>query len=213
MDALSLGWPEVDALGSIVGGIFTALATALAIALTVREVRGRRSGATSAPSADRDITRVADSLGRSRKPDMPAKVPKPSPEQALRVHARILNVHRFDSGKYAEGIDFGVINDSDAPVLDVLARVPGGQVRLRAPSIGSGETRSTGMREIDVLERVNMFGNGDPDEAEVGVSFVDKNGVRWSRIGYRRPTFQNESVSKDDLFPGIPVRWGKGSPS
>ena len=129
----------------------------------------------------------------------------PDPEQALQVHARMLAVERSGPTSFVTGIKFGVINDSDGPIFDVFSTVPGGGLELRVPSIDAGETCSSKMYEIDAWGNGLMFGYRRADDASVGVSFVDKNGVRWKRLGYAPPTHIGKPVEVRDLFPGVPV--------
>lgn len=143
-----------------------------------------------------------------------AEAPKgssePTPEQALRVHARVLDVHRY--GASADAIKLEVRNDSDGPIFDVVAKVPGGRFEWRSPSMAAGVSCATETYQIDMLDYLEMFGRKTPETTDVGVSFVDKNGVRWKRIGHRMPTVLPAPAPSSHLFPSVPLVWGKRPP-
>ena len=180
MDQLALGWPELDALGSILGGVFAAIAVGVTVIVS-RQDRKRRGPPTGEEHADPERARPP----RPGKAQAPTEPPA-NMDQALRVHGTVKAV-RKESPTSVNGVELAVVNNSDSAIHDVSVQVRGMWEKFRIPMIESGHTWSSRMREIEVFQNFDMFPRGPSESPQVQIAFLDNRGVRWRRLGHEAP--------------------------
>jgi hypothetical protein len=177
---LGFGWNELDALGSLLGGIFTAGAFATALVVLTREIKVRRE-----ETAEREHERRDDERRQARlvyatlDPDRPVMndhTPRPRgsrpDESRAEVHVR-------------------VYNHSDAPIWDVKVPVAGREDRpLLVEHVAPHSSKGNGWLDAPPdwhLMNVGPGCPGTPHWTPLDVIFVDNFGRRWRRSGRSEP--------------------------
>jgi hypothetical protein len=177
---LALGWNELDALGSMIGGMATAGAFGTALIVLIREIRTRRQEAKERQLEQRDEER----------------------RQARLVYATLDPDESTESGYVPDsGYDNGeqpysevhvrVYNHSDAPIWDVKVPVPGREQRpLLFERVAPRSSEGNGWLDAPAdwhLMNVGPGCPGTPPWTSLDVVFVDNLGRRWRRSGRAEP--------------------------
>jgi hypothetical protein len=164
----------MDALGSLLGGIFTVLAFGGALWVINGEAEARRADNRMRDEERRDEER----------------------RQARLVYATLGNVvdtnHDVGDGeeKFTE-VHVEVLNHSDAPVWDIKVLVPGRERRpLLIERVDPHASAGNGWLDAPAdwyLTNVGAGCPGEPHWIPLDLIFVDNAGRRWRRSGRAEP--------------------------
>lgn len=174
---LGFDWTELDALGSLLGGIFTAAAFGAALVVLVREIQTRRAETRERDQERRDEERrQARLVYATLDPDPPSRIGEiagsAGDENYTEVHVR-------------------VYNHSDAPIWDVQVPVPGREYRpLLIEHVPPHSSEGNGWHDAPPDWHLMNIGPGCPGTPHwipLGVVFVDNLGRRWRRSGRSEP--------------------------
>lgn len=164
---LALDWQQIDALGSIIGGIGTATALLVTLWIVRREAVDRRSA---------DLRRDEERRDEERR-------------QARLVYGAVGKIEEYEGGSE---LHVDVFNHSDAPVWEVSVRAPGlGHDRpVHIERVNPHSSEANGWR--DAPERWALWNlgpgcPGTPQWVDLDVTFVDNTGRRWRRTGRAEP--------------------------
>ncbi|GAA4461203.1 hypothetical protein [Phytohabitans houttuyneae] len=170
---IAFGWPEIDALGFLVGGVFTALVFGGALWVIRGSTGVRRSEQRMRDEERRDDER----------------------RQARLVVATLGKIG--DSEVHVE-----VLNHSDAPIWDIKVFVPGREhtplLIERVDSHGSGTDAWFDAPDDWYRKYIGAGGPGTPDWLPLDVVFVDNADRRWHRSGWAEPV---RPLDGEDVFP------------
>jgi hypothetical protein len=185
--AVVFGWNELGALGSLMGGTFTALALGGTLWLLVREGKQIREANQRRDAERRDDERrqarlVLASLDHG--PDS-QKDQNPSPAEYSSVYVR-------------------VFNHSDEPIWDAKVSVPGREARpLLYERVDPHSSELNGWLDAPAdwyLMNVGAGCPGTPHWIPLEVSFVDNSGRRWRRSGRGEPLRLTDSEGHHPPF-------------
>ena len=179
MAVLGLGWPELDALGSILGGLFTAGATVTALVVLKREINTRRA-------ENRERLRLQEDEARRQARLVYATLDPERPIPSGHVPRR-----RGDPGPSPTEVYVRVFNESDEPVWDVKVPIAGREHRpLLIERVGPHGSAGNGWLDAPDdwhLMNVGPGCPGTPHWLPLDVVFVDNSGRRWRRSGRGEP--------------------------
>jgi hypothetical protein len=183
----AFGWSEIDALGSMIGGVFTAAAFGAALLVLVREIRARRADELFRDTERRDNERrQARLVYATLDPERP-----------------ILNDHlpRSMQGPKNE-VYVRVYNQSDEPIWDVKIYLPEREKPLLLEHVGPRDSDTNGWLDApDEWHLMNVDAGcpGTPHWLPLDIVFVDNRGLRWRRSGRSEPVrlLDNEDLSTD----------------
>ena len=187
MIASAFGWSEIDALGSMIGGVFTASAFAATLMVLVREIRARR-----ADEHERDRERQDNERRQARLVYATLDPERPIP-----------NDHLPRSMQGAENeVYVRVYNQSDEPIWDVKVYLPERARPLLIEHVGPHDSDTNGWLDAPdewYLMNVGPGCPGMPHWLPLDVIFVDNRGLRWRRSGRGEPVrlLDNEDLSSD----------------
>lgn len=167
-------WQAWDAIGSIVGGVSTALAFFGTLWLIVRESRTRRADEQARIEERRD-----EDMRQAR---LVLAAPVPFvPEDMDHI-----------LGDYSELGCVRIFNHSSAPVYELVVTekdLPG--LEIRVPMIRPDETQEEEYPDATRKSIQVMTAGWNeahlPDSRQVTLAFTDAAGRRWRRVGYAQP--------------------------
>jgi hypothetical protein len=171
---MGFGWYQAEALGSLVGGISTALAFGGALWVIKVETRTRRKEQLEREEERRDEERrqarlVFATLGRAEQTD---RDPGDGPRSYSEVHVE-------------------VFNHSNEPVWDLQVPVKGRESRpLLIERVDPHSHAGNGWLDAPpdwYLMNVGAGCPGSPHWTTLDVIFVDNHGRRWRRSGRAEP--------------------------
>jgi hypothetical protein len=176
---LGFGWNELDALGSLLGGISTGGAFGTALVVLTREIRTRRKETSEREQERRDEERrQARLVYATIDPDASTESGyMPNPE--------------FDDGERYSEVHVRVYNHSDAPIWDVKVPVAGREHRpLLIEHVAPRSSEGNGWLDAPESWHLMNIGAGCPGTPHwtpLDVIFVDNLGRRWRRSGRSEP--------------------------
>ncbi|MEU8230401.1 hypothetical protein AB0C12_12440 [Actinoplanes sp. NPDC048967] len=188
---LSFGWNELDALGSLLGGVFGAAAFAVALAVLVREMGKHRADLEARRDERHDEERRQARLVYATldgdQPTEPVSELKDEPfEPRSEVHVK-------------------VFNHSDAPVWDIEVEVPGREGRpLLIEQVPPHGVEGNGWLDAPrdwYITHVSAGCPGTPYWTPLDVTFVDNAGRRWRRSGRAEPVRLLDSEDRRSSRP------------
>jgi hypothetical protein len=185
---LGFGWSELDALGSLLGGIFTAAAFGGTLLLLSRDSRARRELERA-----REVERRDDERRQAR---LVYVTLAPVPEAAVKM-----GYTSWDNA----AVFVEVFNHSDEPIWDARIPLPGREHDpLLIDRVGPQASDVEGWLKAPQDWYFKHYGvRGSAEKArgvQLDVMFVDNAGRRWRRSGRSEPVRLTDA---EDPLPAL----------